>query len=356
MPLFTTAPNSICILRLSAIGDVCNTIAAVQCIQRQWPTTKITWITSKIESQLIHDLPNVNVVIFNKKEGIKGYLSLWKQLKAEKFDALLHMQYALRASIATLGIKAKYKLGFDAKRSQDFQTWFTNIKVPSPQAPHVLDGLLAFVTTLGVIDTTPIWSIPYTDEDRQWAKQYLINLNDLSKYKNLIIVPAASKAYKNWTSEGYVAVIKHAQNLGWNVILAGSPAQIELDLAENIQSQVFNVTNLVGKSSIKQMLALIDNADLVIAPDTGPAHMANAMNTPVIGLYAHHNPQRTGPYQYRDFIVSAYEQAIAMEHNHTIDKLPWRTRVKNKDAMTFISSESVIAMFDKITSTLKITD
>lgn len=347
MPLFTTAPSSICILRLSAIGDVCNAIAAVQCIQRQWPITTITWITGKLEAQLIHDLPGINVIIFDKKAGIKGYFQLWKQLENHKFDALLHMQYALRASIATLGIKARYTLGFDKQRSQDFQTWFTNVKVPSPEAPHVLDGLLSFATTLGVTDITPTWSIPYSDDDKLWAKRQLTSQNNSSK--NLLIVPAASKAYKNWTEEGYISLIKHAQESGWNVILAGSPAQIELDLAEKIQSQTSSITNLVGNSSIKQMLALIDKADLVIAPDTGPAHMANAMNTPVIGLYAHHNPERTGPYQYRDFVVSAYEQAITLEHNSSIEELPWRTRVKSENAMRLISIEEVITAFDSVT-------
>lgn len=340
MPLFTTAPSSICILRLSAIGDVCNAIAVVQCIQRQWPITTITWITGKLEAQLIHDLPGIDVIIFDKKAGIKGYFQLWKQLENHKFDALLHMQYALRASVATLGIKAKYTLGFDKHRSQDFQTWFTNVKVPSPQKPHVLDGLLAFAKTLGVKDITPTWSISYSIHDQQWAQLLL------SRTKNLLIVPAASKAYKNWTIEGYVAVIQHAQQQGWNIILAGSPAKIEIDLAQKIQSQVPSVTNIVGQSSIKQMLALIDLSDLVIAPDTGPTHMANAVNTPVIGLYAHHNPERTGPYQYRDFVVSAYNEAIRMEHNTPLEQLPWRTRVKNEKAMSLISVNQVIDMFE----------
>ena len=67
MPLFSTAPKSICILRLSAIGDVCHAVAMVQAIQKQWPTTKITWIMGKIEAQLFHDLPNTEVIIFDKK-------------------------------------------------------------------------------------------------------------------------------------------------------------------------------------------------------------------------------------------------------------------------------------------------
>ncbi|MGN2671774.1 glycosyltransferase family 9 protein [Aliivibrio fischeri] len=344
MPLFTSAPNSLCILRLSAIGDVCNTIAAVQMIQKQWPETKITWITGKLEAHLIGDLPNINVVVFDKKLGWKGYTQLWKTLKNEHFDALLHMQYALRASVATLGIKAKYKLGFDKERSNDFQTLFTNYKVPSPQKPHVLDGLIAFVKELGVNTTNPTWDIPTSSEDNAWVSSQLSDVNN----KNLVIVPAASKAYKNWNAQGYADVIHHAQSKGWTITLAGSPAQVEIDLAANIESLLnAPVKNLVGKSSLKEMLALLKQANLVIAPDTGPAHMANAVNTPIIGLYAHHNPDRTCPYQYRDYVVTVYDEAIKAETGKDKSELSWRTRVQDKQAMNRIRSEQVIAMFDK---------
>ena len=344
MTLFTSAPQSLCVLRLSAIGDVCNTVAAIQAIQRTWPKTKITWITGKLEAQLISDLPGIEVIVFDKKQGWKGYKTLWASLKGRKFDALLHMQYALRASIATLGIKAKYKLGFDSTRSQDFQTWFTNVKVPSPVTPHVLDGLLAFGTCLGVKDMIPKWSIPYQREDANWANQVI----DHQK-KNVVIVPGASKAYKNWTAQGYARVIEHAQRKGFNVILAGSPSPVETQLCAEVIAQLSSpVTNVVGQSSIKQMLALLDNADLVIAPDTGPAHMANAMGTAVIGLYAHHNPERTGPYNYRDYVVSAYEEAIAEEHHKPLEQLDWRTRVKDETAMQRIKPQQVITMFNKV--------
>ena len=345
MTLFTSAPQSLCILRLSAIGDVCNTVAAVQAIQRTWPQTQITWITGKLEAQLIHDLPGIEVIVFDKKQGWQGYRQLWSQLKGRQFDALLHMQYALRASVATLGIKARYKLGFDALRSQDFQTWFTNVKVPSPATPHVLDGLLAFGHTLGVTDMNPTWRIPYSPQDGEWADAQLDNTK-----RNLVMVPGASKAYKNWTATGYAQIVDYAVEHGFNVIIAGSPSPVETKLCNAVLADIHHpVTNVVGKSSIKQMLALLDKADLVIAPDTGPTHMANAMGTPVIGLYAHHNPERTGPYCFGDYVVSAYREAIALEHpNKSIDELDWRTRVKDERAMERISVEQVKAMFDKV--------
>jgi heptosyltransferase I len=345
MALFSSAPQSLCILRLSAIGDVCNTIAAVQMIQKQWPETKITWVTGKLEAQLVQDLPGINVVVFDKNLGWKAYTQLWSVLKNQHFDALLHMQYAIRASIATLGIKAKYKLGFDSARSRDFQTLFTNYKVASPSKHHVLDGLIAFVEELGVKTSKPSWHIPLNDSDLVWAEKHLA----ASESKNLVIVPAASKSYKNWNAQGYADVIHYAQSVGWTVTLAGSPAKVEIDLANEIKAQLNNpVLDLVGKSSLKEMLALLKRADLVIAPDTGPAHMANAVATPVIGLYAHHNPDRTCPYQYRKYVVTAYEEAIKAETGKETSELSWRTRVKDTQAMNRITSKQVIAMLKKI--------
>ncbi|WP_199482622.1 glycosyltransferase family 9 protein [Vibrio owensii] len=346
--MFTSAPSSLCILRLSAIGDVCNTIATVQAIQKQWPETHITWITGKLEAQLLQAIDDVEVIVFDKKAGLDGYKSLWKQLKGRKFDALLHMQYAIRASVATLGIKAKYKLGFSSDRSQDFQTLFTNVKVPSPGSLHVADGLMAFAHQIGVPQSELTWSLSYSEQDARWAET-----QRQADKPNLLLVPGASKAYKNWNAEGYVDVINHAREKGWNVILAGSPAKVEVDLANEIQALLPEpCLSLVGESSILQMLALIDKVEMVVAPDTGPAHMASAMNTPIIGLYAHHNPIRVGPYRYLKYAVSVYEEVIFAETGKTSQELSWRTRAKDEAAMNRITSDRVVAMFDQVVEDL----
>ncbi|GAB7225762.1 glycosyltransferase family 9 protein [Vibrio owensii] len=346
--MFTSAPSSLCILRLSAIGDVCNTIATVQAIQKQWPETHITWITGKLEAQLLQAIDDVEVIVFDKKAGLDGYKSLWKQLKGRKFDALLHMQYAIRASVATLGIKAKCKLGFSSDRSQDFQTLFTNVKVPSPGSLHVADGLMAFAHQIGVPQSELTWSLSYSEQDARWAETQL-----QADKPNLLLVPGASKAYKNWNAKGYVDVINYARDKGWNVILAGSPAKVEVDLANEIQALLREpCLNLVGESSILQMLALIDKVEMVIAPDTGPAHMASAMNTPIIGLYAHHNPIRVGPYRYLKYAVSVYEEVILAETGKTSQELSWRTRAKDEAAMNRITSDRVVAMFDQVVEDL----
>ena len=86
---------------------------------------------------------------------------------------------------------------------------------------------------------------------------------------------------------------------------------------------------------------LLKHADLVIAPDTGPAHMATTVGTPVIGLYAHSNPLRTGPYNNLDDVVSVYNECIEEQKGKSWRKLPWGTRAKGSHLMERISIEQV---------------
>ena len=341
MALFSAQPQSICILRLSAIGDVCHAISVVQAIQKHWPKTKITWVCGKIEAQLIGDLPNIRVVIFDKKAGYKGMKSVWQQLKSERFDALLDMQVALRASALSLGIKAKYRIGFSKNRTKEGQWWFTNRHLPDTQSFHVLDNFADFARYLGVPFTTPSWHIPQSKDDIQFAQAHI-------QQPTLIISPAASKDERNWLTERYAAIADYAQEKQLQVILCGSPAAREVKLGEDICALCSHKPlNLIGKTSLKQLTALLGQATVVIAPDTGPAHLATTQLTPVIGLYAHSNPQRTGPYNSLDTVVSVYDQFAQQQYGKSVAELPWGTRVKGDNLMQAITVDAVIEQLNK---------
>lgn len=346
MPLFNSAPNSICLLRLSAIGDVCHAVAMVQAIQKQWPSTKITWIVGKIEAQLLYDLPNVNVIIFDKKTGFSGMLKLWRSLANHNFDALLHMQLAIRASVLTLGIKAKYKIGFNRKRAKELQWLFTNRKILDSSSTHVLDSFFEFAYFLGLNKAIPTWNIPLPKADIAFSESI-----QLENKPMFIISPAASKDERNWLTERYALVADHASEQGYQVVLCGSPSQREVNLGLEIESIMkYPATNLIGKTSLKQLTAVIKKATLMLAPDSGPAHIATTQGTPVIGLYGHSNPKRTGPYFSLDSVVSVYGVHAQEQHKKTLNKLPWDARVKGNHIMQDISVDDVINVFDKMIS------
>ncbi|EAS40579.1 lipopolysaccharide heptosyltransferase family protein [Photobacterium profundum] len=346
MALFSSPPKSLCILRLSAIGDVCHAIAVVQAIQQHWPETDITWVTGKIETQLIGNLPGIKVVTFDKKAGLKGMLAVWSALKGQKFDALLHMQAAIRASALSLGIKAKYRVGFSRNRTKEGQWLFTNKHLPNTDSFHVLDNFADFARYIGVPFTAPNWNIPLTDEDIQFAKHYTADK------KTLLISPAASKDERNWLTERYAEIADHANQQGMQVLLCGSPAPREINLGKSIEQHCqYPVVNLIGQTNLKQLTALLGQADVVLAPDTGPAHLATTQGTPVIGLYAHSNPKRTGPYNSLDIVASVYEQHVEEQQGKPIHDLPWGTRVKGTDLMQDISVEHVKNILAGILST-----
>jgi heptosyltransferase I len=334
--------NSICVLRLSAIGDVCHAVATLQAIQRAHPNAKITWVIGKIEARLLADLPNVEFIEFDKRAGLKGYRDLFQKLKGRKFDVLLHMQVALRASLATLCIKAKQKWGFDRVRAKEGQWIFTNRKIQPQKDPHVADGFFAFAKAIGTPhDEVPKWNMPVPREHKDWAA------NLLGERRYMVISPAASKAERNWLIERYAEVSDYASANGLKVVLSGGPTSLEKQLAVQIENLVQQpVINLVGKTSLPQLLAVIANAEFVIAPDSGPAHMATTVNTPVIGLYAHSNPSRTGPYHSLNTTISVYEELLKQQTGKTVNQNPWGKRVKGESLMALITVDAVKQKMD----------
>ncbi|WOT06915.1 glycosyltransferase family 9 protein [Shewanella sp. DAU334] len=313
----------------------------VQAIQRRYPDLKITWVLGKIEYQLLKHLPGVEFVIFDKSQGWRSYFNLRRALKGQKFDALLHMQVALRATVASLAISAKLRIGFDRFRAKEGQWLVTNRRIEAQAQPHVLDGFMGFAKAIGVTDLTPSWNIPILAADTEFA-QTLIPTGS----RVLVICPAASKAERNWLPERYAAVADHAVEQGYRVMICGGPAPLERELADKIQAAAQSeLENQVGNTSLLQLLAILKQASVVIAPDTGPAHMAVTQGTPVIGLYAHSNPGRTGPYTSLSSVVSVYEQVITEQKQGPI---PWGTRAKGPDLMASISVARVIEQLDML--------
>jgi len=342
--------TSLCILRLSAIGDVCHAAAMVNAIQRHRPDIEITWIIGKIEHALLGDMPNINFVVYDKKSGKAGLTKLEKTLGDSQFDMLFVMQVALRANILSRSIKAKTRVGFDWERSKELHWLFTNHRIKKRKHAHVLEGFMGFAETLGVnTDEAPKWNIPVSDTDKRWVTEQLSTLQ-----KPFVVVsPAASKAERNWLSQRYASIIDYLHSKELQVVLGGGPGPLDKQTSEEITQHTDNVAlNLVGKTSLKQMLEVLSRAEFVIAPDTGPAHMATTQNTPVIGLYAHSNPLRTGPYLSLKYCVSVYEKCIEQQKGKPWQDLPWGIRAKGSDLMQHIDEDDVKHKIDRLLSEL----
>lgn len=336
-------------MRLSAIGDVTHVLPTLRSIQQQWPETKISWIIGSLEHQLVKDIPNVEFIIFNKSSGIRGYAELYRRLKHQRFDVLLHMQISLRASLASLCIKAQIRLGFDNARTKNLQRLFVNHKIKSQQSrQHVLDSFLDFARTLGIEKPVLEWNIPIPDEDLHFASQHTSAIGDY-----VAINPCTSNRamnWRNWQVDAYAEIIDYLfEQHSLACVLTGGPAAEEIDYANQISRQCMHPPlDLVAKTSLKQLAAIYQQSKLVISPDTGPMHIANAMGVPVIGLFATSNPHRTGPYSNLDNTVNVYPKALKLEYGQTVDEVKWGKRVRNPEALNLIKPEMVKQKIEKI--------
>ena len=346
--LLSAPPKSICILRLSAIGDVSHILPTLRTLQHHWPETQITWIIGKTEAALVDDIPGVEFIVFDKKQGWSAYRQLFRTLKNRRFDVLLHMQVSLRSSLASLTVKAPIRMGYDRARAKNFQWLFTNHKISPRTQQHVLDSLLEFPRALGLDETIVAWNIPIPQQ-----AQCLLEETLPKNRKILAINPCTSvraRNWRNWSVESYAQIIDHAaERYGMLTVLTGGPSLQEKDYAAAIVAATnTKPVNLVGQTTLKELLAVLERAEVVIAPDTGPAHMANAAGTPVIGLYASSNPERTGPYLFRHVTVNKYPVAVKNEYQKAVDKLRWGKRVRNPDAMELILVEDVKRALAKV--------
>ncbi|MGJ8525857.1 Lipopolysaccharide core heptosyltransferase RfaQ GT9 [Halomonadaceae bacterium LMG 33818] len=351
------APQQICILRLSALGDVCNLVPTVRAIARQWPTARITWIVGKAEYSLLSGLEGVELVVYDKSSGFNGMRKLWRELNSRKFDILLHMQQSIRASFLSLGISADVRLGYDKARAKDWQTLFTNARIAPHEHAHVLESFMDFAQAMGLDAHQELlrldWGISVPDGAKQEA-------HDLLKGKKaLVISPCANprlRNFRNWSAEGYAAVIAYAwRKYGLTTFLTGGNSPVEKEMVQRIKSLCNDLgdarpVNILGQTTLKGLLAVIRQARAVIAPDSGPVHMANALGTPVIGLYATTNPDRAAPYLWRNYVVNRYPDAVRKYMNTTVDQVAWGTRVRHPEAMSLITPEDVCAQLDRLLS------
>ena len=336
--------HSICILRLSAIGDVTHVLPVVLSLQEQLPDVRITWVIGKLEAKLVGDLPGVEFIIFDKKAGREGYAKLRRAMKGRKFDALLHMQVALRANLAAALIPATIKIGYDKARSKDLHSLFINRRIAAQPEQHVRDCLASFLEPLGFAPAPPKWNIPLTEADHAFARQHLS-----PERMNLVISPCASHPLRNWSPERYAALADHAVTRhNAKVILVGSPAESEKVMCRKIENGMNEaVANICGQDTLKQLTALLASADLLVSPDTGPAHIASAMGTDVLGLYAASNPNRSGPYNSLRWCVNRYPEALQKFTGKTVSEARWGAKAEFEGAMDMISVAEATSMLDR---------
>jgi heptosyltransferase I len=341
----TGPPESICLLRLSALGDVCHALPVVRTLQDAWPQTRITWLIGGLEHRLLGHVPGIEFVVFDKKSGRRGYHDISARFAGRRFDVLLHMQLALRASLVAARVPARTRLGFDRPRARELQWLFTNARIEPRSRQHVLDGFFGFVEWLGLAQRSMRWDIPLPDVAQSHAQRVIPD-----EQPTLVVSPCSSHTLRNWSPERYAAAADHAAAAHrMRVLICGGRSELERSYGERITALMRRpASNLVGKDTLLELLATLGRATVVLTPDSGPAHMATAVGTPVLGLYAATNPARTGPYYSREWCVDRYEVAAQRFFGRSAHQLPWHTKIERPEVMELITVDDVAERLDAL--------
>jgi heptosyltransferase I len=340
-------PRSLCLFRLSAIGDCCNMVPVVRTLQTFLPQTQISWVIGHTEAQLLAGLDDVELIVHDKRQGP---LALRRQLAGRQFDLLMLMQWSLRAGLTASVIKASVRVGYDRARSKDLHGLFINQRIADIGPGHVVDGFFGFTEALGIPGRVARWDIPIP-EDAEVQADALMEPDR----RTLIISPCSSRPVRNWNIPGYAAVARHAfEKYDMQVLVTGGRDATDQQYASAITDQLKGfvpVQNLAGRTDLKTLLALMKRAEVVVAPDSGPMHMAMAAGTPAIGLFAETNPDRAAPILCRQWVVNAYPQAVRKAFDSEVSEVRWGRRIGQPWAMNLITVEEVIERFDELMTT-----
>lgn len=299
--------RDICIVLLTGLGDVIHGLPIVNALKRDDPSRRITWVVEPMPSAALRHHPSIDdVVVYQKKRGARGLIDLRRDLAGRRFDLAINFNVYIKSAWPTLLSRAPHRLGFGRDRAME-GTWLAaNHHLPAGPRAHTQDLFFEFLEHLGLPKPErPEWRIPFTPEEREAQAAFL------AEHRPVVgIVPASANAKKDWFADRYARVVDALEgDFGMRTMLIGGPGAREQAIAREIMDRAAHKPVWALGDSVRRLMWLIDGVQLLIAPDTGPVHIARGLGVPVVGLFGHTNPWRVGPYRaWQDLWIDRYTE------------------------------------------------
>jgi lipopolysaccharide heptosyltransferase I len=301
-PSFATPPERILIIKPSAIGDVVHALPILNLLRRRWPASHISWLVTPGCAGLLDGHPQLDEVItFDRKlfgnswksfSAAKKLAAFSLSLRNKKFDLVIDLQGLFRSGLLTGQTGSHCRVGSTSAR--EFGWMFcTHLAPVVLDNQHAVDRYLSVAEFLGLGRSPVEFIFPTDDSDRRFVADLLPGDEPFA-----VILPATHWQTKRWPIEHFASLINPLQErFGLKTILAGGPD------AAALAPSLPNITNLAGKTNLRQLVALLERAALVIANDTGPMHIASALGRPLVTMFGPTTPHQTGPYERLDSVV-----------------------------------------------------
>ena len=283
------------------IGDAVMTTPALGAIRETLPDAEITVVANPLVAQLFEFHPDCDEVIVYDKQGRHagsiGFLRFVASLRGRKFDCAILFQNAIEAAIMTFLAGVPKRVGYIT----DGRRLLLNYPVPigdQERALHHTDYYLHMLAQCGVTTGAKQQSLALRPDEVQWAAE------TLPRGRFAVVNPgAAYGSAKRWIPERFAAVADGlASNYGMSIVLSGGPGEMEIgaDIVKAMQSPH---QNLIGKTSVRQMMAVLAASSLMITNDSGPMHVAAAFGVPMVAIFGPTDHTTTSPWGTRSQIV-----------------------------------------------------
>ena len=296
LPLDQYEAQRVCLIKPSAFGDIVQTLPVLTAIRQRFPNAQLSWLVNRSYQSLLHGHPDLDEIICFERhlKGRKWWSHVHKlaqTLKSRQFDLVCDLQGLLRSGLMSHFSGAARRIGLSGSR-EGARFFYTDI-IPVPRSNiSAVDRYWLLAQALGAGNCPKIFRLGLSEDDLVWAKTQL----PASTRPILVIHPGARWQTKRWPPKQFAAIANLArQRFNAAIVIVGGPEEqpIQSDLTTMIEG---SVTPLAGHTNFKQLAAILSAADLVLTGDSGPMHLAAAMNTPVISLFTCTDPVKARPY------------------------------------------------------------
>jgi heptosyltransferase I len=291
----------IALLKPSALGDIVHSLPVLAALRRRFPDAHITWIVNRAYEPLLHGHPYLNATLsFDRgiakvgwMRAAKTYSGFLAELRRQRFDLVLDLQGLLRSGLMCIATGAPRRVGLSTAR--EGARWFYTdvVEVPDFNAIHAVDRYWLIAEALGASDGPKTFILPQVDEAQAWAREQLQNCP-----RPWLMAAVGSRwITKRWPPLHFAALLNQARDrFGGTAIFVGSGDEKEL-AAQTAALFAGPKRDLVGRTSLPQLTALLSLADVMLANDTGPLHLAAALGRPVVAPYTCTKVLLNGPYR-----------------------------------------------------------
>lgn len=294
------------IVRLGSLGDLVHAVPAVAALRAAYPDAQIDWLVEGAHAALLRHVPAISNVIVLKGRSVGGWLATRAELRANRYDVAIDLQGLIKSAALSRLSGATRVLGFDtqALREPAARLFYTE-QVNVGEGRHVIEKNSALVER--VIGDRRAGDVPIAEAFALSPSPALETLRAAGVHEFVLLNPGAAWPNKRWPVASFAAVARwvHA-TYAWTPVVLWGPG--EETIADAIVAGAPGVAVRAPKTTFNDLLALARASRLVLSGDTGPLHLACAMQAPVVALFGPTTPARNGPWDDRDVSISRYDQ------------------------------------------------